>query len=97
MALQNLTMRLILNNMPPTTVMTGNVTRVISNSISYAFQFRSMGGIEHEGRMLSWQATRMAPTLSRFTAGAVAAAQSATGVFPDIVESIDRHHFAYAR
>ena len=74
MALQNVTMRLILNNMPPTTVMTGNITQVLSDTVAFAFQFRSMRGVEHEGRILSRQATRMALTLSGFAAGAVAAA-----------------------
>jgi uncharacterized membrane protein YoaK (UPF0700 family) len=74
MALQNVTMRLILNNMPPTTVMTGNITQVVSDTVAFAFEFRSMRGIEHEGRILSRQAVRMALTLSGFAAGALAAA-----------------------
>lgn len=74
MALQNVTMRLILNNMPPTTVMTGNITQVLSDTVAFAFRFHSMQGVEHEGRILSRQATRMALTLSGFAVGAMAAA-----------------------
>ncbi len=74
MSLQNVTMRLVLNNLPPTTVMTGNITQVVSDTVAFAFHFPSLRNREDEKRLLSRQAERMALTLSGFATGSVAAA-----------------------
>jgi uncharacterized membrane protein YoaK (UPF0700 family) len=74
MSLQNVTMRLVLNNLPPTTVMTGNITQVVSDTVAFAFHFPSLRNREDEKRLLSHQAERMALTLSGFTAGSLVTA-----------------------
>lgn len=74
MSLQNVTMRLVLNNLPPTTVMTGNITQVVSDAVAFAFHFPSLRTREDERRLLSRQAERMALTLSGFATGSLATA-----------------------
>ena len=74
MSLQNVTMRLVLNNLPPTTVMTGNITQVVSDTVAFAFHFPSLRDREDERRLLSRQAERMALTLSGFAMGSLATA-----------------------
>jgi uncharacterized membrane protein YoaK (UPF0700 family) len=74
MSLQNVTMRLLLNNLPPTTVMTGNITQVVSDTVAFAFRFPSLRNTEDEKRLLSRQAEQMALTLSGFTVGSLVTA-----------------------
>ena len=64
MALQNTTMRLILQNMPPTTVMTGNITHVVAEWTRLA--------AGHQDAGLTERAKVVALTLSAFTSGAIA-------------------------
>jgi uncharacterized membrane protein YoaK (UPF0700 family) len=74
MGLQNTIMRLILNNMPPTTVMTGNITQVLSDLVAYACRFPSIRHTTDEKVILERQAQRMLITVLSFLAGAVVAA-----------------------
>jgi uncharacterized membrane protein YoaK (UPF0700 family) len=74
MGLQNTIMRLILNNMPPTTVMTGNVTQVLSDTIAYYCHFSSIRRTKDEKVILERQAKRMLITVLSFLAGALVAA-----------------------
>ena len=74
MSLQNVTMRLILNNLPPTTVMTGNISQVVSDTVAFVFRFPSIRNREDEERLLTRQAERMALTLSGFATGSLATA-----------------------
>ncbi|MBW4023347.1 MAG: DUF1275 domain-containing protein [Proteobacteria bacterium] len=74
MGLQNTIMRLILNNLPPTTVMTGNITQVLSDTVGYACRFSSIRRIKDEKVILERQAKRMLITVLSFLAGALAAA-----------------------
>jgi uncharacterized membrane protein YoaK (UPF0700 family) len=73
MGLQNTIMRLILNNLPPTTVMTGNITHVLSDTVAYAFRFSSIRHTD-EKVILERQAKRMLTTVLSFLAGALTAA-----------------------
>lgn len=72
MALQNTIMRLVLNNLPPTTVMTGNLTQVLSDTVSYACRFPSIRTGKSERVVLERQAKRMLLTVLAFLAGALA-------------------------
>jgi uncharacterized membrane protein YoaK (UPF0700 family) len=74
MGLQNTIMRLILNNLPPTTVMTGNITQVLSDTVAYACRFSSIRHTTNEKVILERQAKRMLITVLSFLAGALAAA-----------------------
>lgn len=71
MALQNTTMRMILNNLPPTTVMTGNITYVMSETTR---RFSGFGAAmpARETAALPRRARLIAATLAAFTAGAIA-------------------------
>jgi uncharacterized membrane protein YoaK (UPF0700 family) len=74
MGLQNTIMRLILNNLPPTTVMTGNITQVLSDIVAYVCRFPSIRHTTDEKIILERQAQRMLITVSGFLMGAVVAA-----------------------
>jgi uncharacterized membrane protein YoaK (UPF0700 family) len=74
MGLQNTIMRLILNNLPPTTVMTGNITQVLSDLVAYACWFPSIRHTTDEKVILERQAQRMLITVLSFLVGAVVAA-----------------------
>lgn len=74
MAMQNTLMRLVLNNLPPTTVMTGNLTQVLSDTVAYVCRFPSISHTKGERVILERQAKRMLLTVLGFAAGAVAAA-----------------------
>jgi uncharacterized membrane protein YoaK (UPF0700 family) len=76
MGLQNTIMRLILNNLPPTTVMTGNITQVLSDTVAYVCRFPSIRHTTNEKVILERQAKRMLITVLSFLAGALAAAFS---------------------
>ncbi|GAB0114983.1 YoaK family protein [Acidisoma sp. C75] len=73
MALQNTLMRLVLNNLPPTTVMTGNLTQVLSDIVAFACRFPSIRHTKSEKVILERQALRMLLTLLSFLIGAVIA------------------------
>jgi uncharacterized membrane protein YoaK (UPF0700 family) len=74
MGLQNTTMRLILNNLPATTVMTGNITQVMSDSVRWLVGY----GLEVPGETeaLRHRAQLIGITLSAFTVGAITGALS---------------------
>jgi uncharacterized membrane protein YoaK (UPF0700 family) len=74
MGLQNTTMRLILNNLPATTVMTGNITQVMSDSVRWLAGY----GLEvpGEAEALRHRAQLIGITLSAFTVRAIAGALS---------------------
>ena len=74
MGLQNTIMRLILNNLPPTTVMTGNITKVLSDIVAYACRFSSFRPSVNERVILEHQTQRMLLTLLSFLGGALGAA-----------------------
>ena len=74
MALQNVIMRLVLNNLPPTTVMTGNITHVVGDTIAFVCHFPSLRNREDQERRLGRQAARMVLTLSGFAVGCLVAA-----------------------
>lgn len=71
MALQNTLMRLVLNNLPPTTVMTGNLTQVLSDIVAFACRFPSISHTKGERIILERQAQRMLLTLAAFLIGAL--------------------------
>lgn len=71
MALQNTIMRLVLNNLPPTTVMTGNLTQVLSDIVAFACRFPSISHTKGEKIILERQAQRMLLTLLAFLVGAL--------------------------
>jgi len=71
MALQNTIMRLVLNNLPPTTVMTGNLTQVLSDIVAFACRFPSISHTKGERIVLERQARRMLLTLLAFLIGAL--------------------------
>lgn len=71
MAVQNTLMRLVLNNLPPTTVMTGNLTQVLSDVVAFASRFPSISHTKGEKVILERQAKRMLLTLLAFFAGAL--------------------------
>jgi uncharacterized membrane protein YoaK (UPF0700 family) len=70
MALQNTTMRVILNNLPATTVMTGNMTHVVAEAVHVAAGF---GAAMTPGSVvaLSSRAKQVGYTLSAFAVGAI--------------------------
>jgi uncharacterized membrane protein YoaK (UPF0700 family) len=71
MGLQNTMMRVILNNLPATTVMTGNITHIVAEAIRWAAGF---GGAMTTGSVaaLSSRAKQVGYTLGAFTIGAIA-------------------------
>jgi uncharacterized membrane protein YoaK (UPF0700 family) len=71
MAMQNTLMRLVLNNLPPTTVMTGNLTQVLSDILAFTCRFPSIRHTNSERVILERQAMRMLLTLLSFLFGAV--------------------------
>ena len=71
MALQNTIMRLILNNLPPTTIMTGNITHMISEGVRWLAGFGpAMTGVET--RTFTYRARRTGFALVSFIVGAIA-------------------------
>lgn len=74
MALQNTIMRLILNNMPPTTVMTGNITFVMCELVRRTREF-SAAALSHRVRLI-------ATSLSGFVAGAILGGMAQTHAGP---------------
>jgi uncharacterized membrane protein YoaK (UPF0700 family) len=75
MAMQNTTMRLILNNLPPTTVMTGNITHIVTEAVR--LRARSGTAIASTGeRGLSSRAKQVGFTLAAFTVGAICGGQA---------------------
>lgn len=71
MAVQNTTMRMILNNLPPTTVMTGNITYVVSEAVHWSVVSTASEPAD-EAELLTRRAKLIAATLGAFTTGAVA-------------------------
>lgn len=74
MGLQNTIMRLILNNLPPTTVMADNITKMLSDIVAYACRFSSFRPSVNERGSLEHQTQRMSLTLLSFLDGALVAA-----------------------
>jgi uncharacterized membrane protein YoaK (UPF0700 family) len=70
MAMQNTTMRVILNNLPATTVMTGNITHVVAEAVRWAAGF---GAAMTPGSVaaLTSRAKEVGYTLSAFAIGAI--------------------------
>jgi uncharacterized membrane protein YoaK (UPF0700 family) len=71
MGLQNTMMRVILNNLPATTVMTGNITHIVAEAVRWAAGF---GAVMTPGSVaaLTSRAKQVGYTLGAFTIGAVA-------------------------
>jgi uncharacterized membrane protein YoaK (UPF0700 family) len=70
MAVQNTMMRLILNNLPPTTIMTGNITYMVAEGMRLATGFGTVVA-PSEASMLARRARRIGLALASFTAGAI--------------------------
>jgi uncharacterized membrane protein YoaK (UPF0700 family) len=70
MALQNTIMRLLLNNLPATTVMTGNITHIVAEAVRWAAGF---GAAMTPGSVaaLSSRAKQVGYTLVAFAIGAI--------------------------
>jgi uncharacterized membrane protein YoaK (UPF0700 family) len=71
MGLQNTIMRVILNNLPATTVMTGNITHVVAETVRWAAGFGAVMSPVSVAA-LSSRAKQVAYTLSAFAVGAIA-------------------------
>ncbi len=74
MSMQNTLMRLLLNNLPPTTVMTGNITQVLGDFTAYFCRFSTIRHTKQEKVILERQALRMLFTFLSFLAGALLSA-----------------------
>jgi uncharacterized membrane protein YoaK (UPF0700 family) len=74
MSMQNTLMRMVLNNLPPTTVMTGNITQVLGDFTAYFCRFSSIRHTQQEKVILERQAYRMLLTFLSFLAGALLSA-----------------------
>ena len=70
MAIQNTMMRLILNNLPPTTIMTGNVTHMVAEGVRLAAGF-GPPMTASEASTLAHKAQRIGLALVSFTVGAI--------------------------
>jgi uncharacterized membrane protein YoaK (UPF0700 family) len=70
MAIQNTMMRLILNNLPPTTIMTGNITHMVTEGVRLAAGFGA-AVTPSEASTLARRAQRIALALTSFTVGAI--------------------------
>ena len=71
MGLQNAIMRLVLHNLPPTTVMTGNITHVASEIVLWSTGYDRI--VFHDPAVaVARQAKQIGMTLSAFTVGAIA-------------------------
>jgi uncharacterized membrane protein YoaK (UPF0700 family) len=70
MAIQNTMMRLVLNNLPPTTIMTGNVTHMVAEGVRLAAGF-GPPVTPSEASTLAHRAQRIGLALLSFTAGAI--------------------------
>ncbi len=75
MALQNTIMRLILNNLPPTTIMTGNITHMVAEAVRWLSGF-GVAMTPPEATTLARRARRIGFTIVSFTVGAIAGAFS---------------------
>ena len=85
MALQNTTMRMILHNLPPTTVMTGNITFVVSEAVRWSAAF-STHAPPNEAATLARRAKLIGATIAAFTVGATAGGLSEVHVgYPALV------------
>ena len=71
MALQNTSMRLILNNLPPTTVMTGNLTGAVSEAVHWWSSYERVV-LRGEPMAIARQAKLIGITIGAFTLGALA-------------------------
>ena len=71
MAIQNTVMRLILNNLPPTTIMTGNITHIVVEGVRWAAGFGPVM-MPFEAATLAHRAQRIGLALASFAVGAVA-------------------------
>jgi uncharacterized membrane protein YoaK (UPF0700 family) len=71
MALQNTIMRLVLNNLPPTTIMTGNLTHMVAEAVRWFAGFGPTMTAD-ETATLARRARRIGLTLASFTIGAIA-------------------------
>ena len=74
MALHNTFMRLVLNDLPPTTVLTGNITHVLSHTAALMFGLSTIRHTDISSHGLGQQARRMLLTIVSFVAGTIAAA-----------------------
>ena len=70
MAVQNTMMRLILNDLPPTTIMTGNITHMVAEGMRLAAGFGA-AVTPSEALVLARRAQRIGLALASFTAGAI--------------------------
>jgi len=70
MAVQNTMMRLILNNLPPTTIMTGNITHMVAEGVRLVGGF-GVAVAPLEASVLVRRAQRIGLALACFTAGAI--------------------------
>jgi len=70
MALQNTIMRLLLNNLPATTVMTGNITHVVAEAVRWAAGF-GVAMTPGSVAALSSRAKQVGYTLGAFAIGAI--------------------------
>ena len=71
MGLQNTNMRLVLNNLPPTTVMTGNITNAVCEVVLWSAGYHQIV-LRHPTLVVARQARQIGITLSAFTVGAIA-------------------------
>jgi uncharacterized membrane protein YoaK (UPF0700 family) len=74
MSMQNTLMRVVLNNLPPTTVMTGNITQVLGDFTAYFFRLSTIRHTQRKKVILEHQAMRMLLTFLAFFAGALLSA-----------------------
>jgi uncharacterized membrane protein YoaK (UPF0700 family) len=70
MAVQNTVMRLILNNLPPTTIMTGNITHMVAEGVRWLAGFGATM-TRAEKSTLGYRARRIGLALASFTIGAI--------------------------
>jgi len=73
MAVQNTMMRLILNNLPPTTIMTGNITHMVAEGVRLAAGF-GPAVTPSEASTLARKAQRIGLALASFAVGAIVGA-----------------------
>jgi uncharacterized membrane protein YoaK (UPF0700 family) len=64
-------MRLILNNLPPTTIMTGNITHMVAEGVRWAAGFGA-AMTPRQKETLAYRARRIGLALASFTIGAIA-------------------------
>jgi uncharacterized membrane protein YoaK (UPF0700 family) len=71
MAVQNTAMRLVLNNLPPTTIMTGNITHMVAEGVRWLAGFGATM-TSAEKTTFAHRARRIGLALASFTIGAIA-------------------------